>query len=289
MYFPKVRKPRTILFDLGDTLLNGAVGNPLPYVRAGAERSHALLLERGLAVPPLKKYLGAARRRLVRAVVGAALRRREVDLMSALGRLFSGFGLPTDEELLLAVAKEFYAPMKEVSTTEEAIHSVLEALAANQHPMGIVSNTMGPGPVIDEHLREENLLGYFPVRVYSCDVGVRKPHPEMFLAALRALNAKPQHTVFVGDKPNLDVKGAQRLGMTTVLKACTSEAPKSRWKPDHVIKELRELPKLLEEISPYCFEKPPLLPRAALPSPQSSARAVQPEPGHSRTNVGTQL
>ncbi len=273
MYFPKVLKPRPILFDLGDTLLNFSATNPVPYFKEGAKLAHDFMAERGLKPPPFKKYLNASRRCYLWALIRAALRRREVDLHGALCRLFHSFSLPSDDDFVLMVAGRFYEPMKRLGTAEEGVHAVLDALLENEHPMGIVSNTMIPGPLLDQQLEEEGLLKYFPVRVYSSDVGVRKPHPEIFLAAMRALNIKPQHTIFIGDKPDLDVKGAKRLGMTTVLKVRKGMPPRSRHQPDHIIKHLTELPKLLQQISPRCYERPPLLPRKELPMPQFGRRA----------------
>jgi putative hydrolase of the HAD superfamily len=54
------------------------------------------------------------------------------------------------------------------------------------------------------------------VAVFSSEVGVRKPHPEIFLRVLAALGAAPERTLFVGDRLYEDVRGAGELGMTTV-------------------------------------------------------------------------
>ena len=37
--------------------------------------------------------------------------------------------------------------------------------------LGIVSNTFSPQGALDQHLDAEGILEFFPVRVYSCDVG----------------------------------------------------------------------------------------------------------------------
>jgi FMN phosphatase YigB (HAD superfamily) len=135
---------------------------------------------------------------------------------------------------------------------------------------------MVPGPVLDQHLAECGLLRFFQVRAYSCDVGVKKPHRRIFLAALRALNIRPQDTIFVGDKYALDVKGARRLGMITVLKVRVGMPPKRRPRADYVIKHLTELPRLLEQIGPDYEETTPLLPPEALPVAQFRTRAFEP-------------
>ena len=266
MYFPQVLRPRPILFDLGDTLLNFTATNPNPYFKEGVRLAYDFIAEQSHALPPFKKFHAVVRRSYVWAFLSATLRRREVDLQTSLVRLFESLALPSDHDFVLAVGERLYRPMKQLGAVEEGVHVVLDRLIAQGHPLGIVSNTMVPAPMLDQHLEEVDLLKYFPVRIYSCDIGVRKPRPAMFLAALRALNCKPQHTLFVGDKPRLDIRGAGRLGMITVLKVRVGKPPKSRYRPDHVIKHLTELPGLLDRISWQCLETPPLLPQSEFPA-----------------------
>ncbi|MCH8964805.1 MAG: HAD family hydrolase [Planctomycetes bacterium] len=279
MYFPKVLRPRPILFDLGDTLLNFTATNPLPYFKEGVRLAYDFIAQQSDALPPYKKFHAAVRRSYAWAFVTATVRRREVDLHTSLIRLFERLALPSDHDFVMAVGERLYRPMKQLGAVEEGVHAVLDRLVAQGHPLGIVSNTMVPAPMLDQHLQEVDLLKYFQVRLYSCDVGVRKPRAAMFLPALRALNCKPQHTLFVGDKLKLDIRGARRLGMITVLKVRVGKPPKSRYQPDHVIKHLTELPGLLDRISWHCPETPPLLPQSEFP-----ARRFLPRPHETKTN-----
>ncbi len=266
MYFPQVLRPRPILFDLGDTLLNHITTNPIPYFKEGVRLAYDFISEQSHALPPYKRFHAAVRRSYFWAFLRATLLRRELDLHTSLVRLSESLSLPSDHDFVMAFGERLYRPMKRLGAIEEGVHAVLDRLVAQGHPLGIVSNTNVPAPMLDQHLEEVDLLKYFPVRVYSCDVGVRKPRPAMFLPALRALNCKPQHTLFVGDKPSLDIRGAGRLGMITVLKVRVGKPPRSRYRPDHVIKHLTELPGLLDKISWQCPETPPLLPQSEFPA-----------------------
>jgi putative hydrolase of the HAD superfamily len=52
---------------------------------------------------------------------------------------------------------------------------------------------------------------------FSSEVGVRKPHREIYADALKKLGADPSRTLFVGDRVREDVQGPQALGMRAVL------------------------------------------------------------------------
>ena len=54
------------------------------------------------------------------------------------------------------------------------------------------------------------------VLVFSEEVGLRKPDPEIFLHACRQLEVETAATMYVGDNLVTDVQGAADVGMTTV-------------------------------------------------------------------------
>jgi len=53
--------------------------------------------------------------------------------------------------------------------------------------------------------------------VTSVEVGVEKPDPAIFHAALNKASVKPEEAVYVGDDYNNDVQGAERAGLKAVL------------------------------------------------------------------------
>ncbi len=53
--------------------------------------------------------------------------------------------------------------------------------------------------------------------ITSAEVGVEKPHPAIFLAALRKVGVAPQEAVYVGDDYNNDVQGAEKAGLKAIL------------------------------------------------------------------------
>jgi FMN phosphatase YigB (HAD superfamily) len=75
---------------------------------------------------------------------------------------------------------------------------------------------LSPGRVVRELLARAGLLSLLEVQVFSNEVGVPKPHPRMFEAALGPLGVAAAHAVHVGDLRRTDVQGGRGYGMGTV-------------------------------------------------------------------------
>lgn len=56
----------------------------------------------------------------------------------------------------------------------------------------------------------------FNPRIYCYDQGWVKPEPAPFLAAIESLGLTPEEIVYVGDRQDIDVEGAQMVGMKTI-------------------------------------------------------------------------
>lgn len=74
-----------------------------------------------------------------------------------------------------------------------------------------------------------------------------KPRPGLFQEMLRRLGVAPGEAVYVGDRQLEDVQGAGQVGMNTVWINRSGEAldPKLP-RPDHQVKNLLEIPELLD-------------------------------------------
>jgi putative hydrolase of the HAD superfamily len=95
--------------------------------------------------------------------------------------------------------------------------ALLEALRARGVKTGVVANSWPePARLLRCDAERLGLAPLLDVQVYSSDVGVRKPAPEIFLRALGELGVEPHLAMHVGDRLEADVAGAANLGMTTV-------------------------------------------------------------------------
>jgi HAD superfamily hydrolase (TIGR01549 family) len=58
---------------------------------------------------------------------------------------------------------------------------------------------------------------FFDVIVGADTIKKVKPHPDVFKIAIKRLNAKPETTLFIGDKIDEDYAGSRKLGMNALL------------------------------------------------------------------------
>lgn len=94
---------------------------------------------------------------------------------------------------------------------------VLARLAARGVRTALICDTgYTPGRIVRQLLRRVGLLEYLEVTAFSDEVGVPKPHPRMFRAALGTLCVDAKGAVHVGDLRRSDVAGARAEGMGSV-------------------------------------------------------------------------
>ncbi|MGQ4891255.1 MAG: HAD family hydrolase [Candidatus Njordarchaeia archaeon] len=98
---------------------------------------------------------------------------------------------------------------------DEGVEEVLRRLKSMGLKIGLVSNAPGNFPI--NVLRRHGLDRYMDAMVTSYMVGVVKPHPKIFKEILSKLGVKPEEAIFVGDVPEIDIKGAKNLGMKAIL------------------------------------------------------------------------
>lgn len=90
----------------------------------------------------------------------------------------------------------------------------LDAMQAAGLRLGVVSNWGWAAP---ELLQTLELARHFEVLSISARVGYQKPHRAIFEHALELLDVGPEAAIHVGDDPEADIVGAQRVGIEPVL------------------------------------------------------------------------
>jgi putative hydrolase of the HAD superfamily len=119
-----------------------------------------------------------------------------------------------DTDAFIDAEHEAWRPAHAVLGSAQAL---LESLRARGVKTGVVANSWPePAHLLRADAESFGLAGLLDVMVFSDEVGVSKPAPEIFLRALEQLGVEPEHAMFVGDRLVDDVQGAASLGMTTV-------------------------------------------------------------------------
>jgi len=91
-----------------------------------------------------------------------------------------------------------------------------------------------------------------PAAIFISDqIGIAKPNPKLYSAALRGLGVAPERAMYVGDNPRNDIAPPKSLGMRTCLARMSSRhcdsSSAAESAPDHEISNFEQLRVLLHE------------------------------------------
>lgn len=140
----------------------------------------------------------------------------------------------------MAFSEEF---MRYIYPDEDAC-LVLQKLHC-RYMTGIISNFAIP-ECAHRLLSIYKLRNFLDTIVISAEINRRKPAPEIFNAALSYLGIAAEDAMFVGDTPDVDIKGAKSIGMKTILIERRPLNSNIMDKPDLTIKKLRDILEVLD-------------------------------------------
>nr|WP_204341826.1 HAD-IA family hydrolase [Micromonospora terminaliae] len=151
-------------------------------------------------------------------------------------------GAPTEEQVARAAAHRRELARRLLSRVRPSTVAVLDALRADGHRIGLVSNATAETA---EAWPSTDLARRFDVAVFSCDVHLAKPDPAIYRLAAERLGVAPDECVFVGDGADGELAGAAAVGMTVVRTTEHNDTDPS-W-AGRALTALGELPDLLHE------------------------------------------
>ncbi len=210
--------PRAVFFDLYGTLIDIRTDEDDPWVYATLAQ---YLAYRRVSITPgelQREYRSRVRARVDRSPE----RFPEVDVCVVFQEIIAEYARagrvgpqhPPDPAEPIAVAALFRALTRRQFAAYPDVHQVLERLGA-RYRLGLISDAQWV--FTDPELEMTGLDRFFPVRILSSRVGVKKPDPRLFAQAMRALGAVPEASVYVGDNPPRDLAGARNAGMQCVI------------------------------------------------------------------------
>jgi len=243
------KKIKAVLFDLGETLLHFGKVDTTRLFRQGARLSYDFLKDLGHPVGSFRYYYW-------RNLIALHLRhwlsniiKRDFDTLALLKKVGTKKGLKLKSQQWEQLAWLWYEPLSKVGRAEPQTAETLTALKKFGLKLGIVSNTFVNGHSLERHLRQLGILDFFTVRIYSYEFNFRKPDIQIFKIAAERIGEMAENILYVGDRIDTDIKPAIKAGMKAVLKAAYTndgkKTPKGVWK----IRQLTELPALIEKIN----------------------------------------
>jgi putative hydrolase of the HAD superfamily len=195
--------PRTIFFDVGNTLL--------------FPNRHRILAPLPANVHPSLQQWQALERKT----------KNEFDRGMTSGRVDHSFWWTFHSYLL----QEANMPMDETTSAlrdhlvrntqlsanwDQILPGTRESLEriGSKHAIAVISNADG---LIDAVLTRCGICDCFRTITDSGIVGHEKPHPAIFQAALARMQADPKESLYVGDVYSVDFVGARNAGMNAIL------------------------------------------------------------------------
>ncbi|TVP88724.1 MAG: HAD family hydrolase [Pseudomonadaceae bacterium] len=189
--------------------------------------------------PLFTRNLDSDARRALRKQVLATdpeLRHRVTDLRIAVlrhGLLQAGYP-EADAEVL---ARQGFAVFLEARHAVELFPHAEPLLAelSKHYALATISNG-------NADVRKLGLDKYFQAIVSADEVGISKPSPEPFMAALERVGVAPEHALHVGDHPHDDVHGAHGVGMASLwFNPARSPWPEAQQRPHGEVHCLSEI------------------------------------------------
>ena len=121
--------------------------------------------------------------------------------------------LSTDSDSVEYIASSF---LRKCPALPHLMPGTMELLdyCSGRYPLHIITN--GFKEVQEIKMQSSGILKYFDKFFFSEDLGVKKPHPEIFRNALETCQCSIEYALMIGDDWGADVLGARNLGIDQV-------------------------------------------------------------------------
>jgi putative hydrolase of the HAD superfamily len=208
-----------VIFDYGHTLIHFDERPHAQLVDAYEKINHLLADKLQREVPAAQILIENVSRAVDDEIQKdyATGREEEVEIASIYGSALRRLGIELDLDVIEQVMEmEQEGWLNSVHVGPDVVPT-LEELRGLGLRLGVVSNAAYRPRLMLQQLAALGLRDYFDSVTFSSEVGLRKPHPTIYLDALRKLNVDAPRALFVGDRMREDVEGPKKLGMRAVL------------------------------------------------------------------------
>lgn len=245
---------RAVIFDMDDTLVDWSQrqGTWLEHSQHHLEPIHRYLVKEGHPVQELDGFARIYGEQMQKAWLSITPPGwdcpRQIDILRETLRASN---LDLDRVDLTQIEKLFgWELVPGVKTFDDA-ESTLRSLRGAGIKTGLLTNAAMPMWMRDSELKALGILDLLDVRLTAGDIGKFKPHPEPFKVVLDRLKVLPEESVFVGDRVQDDVAGAQAAGMKAIwVQRGTNSSEIASIRPNATVSNLGEILKTFDQWFP---------------------------------------
>lgn len=122
--------------------------------------------------------------------------------------------LPIDEDKLRQAAQIRYEFTRHGLKPSPDTVAVLKKLKELGYKVALISDCSAETPAVWD---TTVMSGLIDASLFSCNVGIKKPDPRIYLQAAAQLGIRPKECLYVGDGSSQELMGARNVGMHPVL------------------------------------------------------------------------
>ena len=203
---------KAVFFDLYNTLVT--------YDPPREETQARILKEFGIEASPesLRRPITIADDFIYKEHSRLPLSKRSKEEATALyiqyhGIILKEAGIEASQELITGILGKWMSFDLKIVLFDD-VAPALTDLKERGLVLGLISNVDHAIAPLYQGL---GLSTWLQVMVTSQEVGFNKPHPQIFLAALKQAGVKPPEAIYIGDQHQVDVVGAKGAGMLGIL------------------------------------------------------------------------
>ena len=130
-----------------------------------------------------------------------------------LKKTFEAMEVPSTAAIIDRVSELYIQQLSKHTELFEGTVSVLEYLSS-KYTLHIITN--GFEHVQQRKLENSGIAQFFKIVLTAEKIGFKKPHPTIFISALKTAEVLPEHAMMIGDSLEADIQGALKLGMQAI-------------------------------------------------------------------------
>lgn len=213
----KFNSLKAVIFDLGETLITYAIDDTKREKNISKE-VHNVFSKMGYSIPEnFYHELKSEMWKNWKEQFG--LFELEFEISDFLYHLLCKLGVKAQDvaKFIPLIIEIIYKYDLQYVVLKPTVKETLKKLQSKLYLTGIISNTSYSYDHILEILKRLEIINYFNVVIVSSKEKICKPNPKIFKKVLQLLCISANEVVFVGNDLQVDIKGAERAGIKSIL------------------------------------------------------------------------